>query len=203
VKCLQISPAVVRRQLRHLPAEVMADGWLCHREPCRRNRLSSSCLPWERRPTSPHPRRGCIALPAAALLSAPCRGAARPSTRSLLEKSKATRRPSIPPGCCLRGSCPELPFGSRRSSRETNGDSASPESPGAALTPSLNVRLDGSAWTGEVCTLSSCSVLGVAFSSSSPEEAELVQSVVWLRLHRGAVTLPWTCLPQRHRAGLF
>jgi len=122
----------------------------------------------------------------------------------------------VPPGEKQSHSAPEhpawllpagkLPGAALRTSPQLAGDergSASPESPRAALTPSLNVRLDGSAWTGEVCTLSSCSVLGVAFSSSSPEEAELVQSVVWLRLHRGVVTLPWTCLPQRHRAGLF
>lgn len=73
VRCLQIFPGVVRQWLQHLPAEVVVGGWLRHREPCRRNRLCSSCLPWERRPTPPQAwMRCCQQLPSARLSTSFC-----------------------------------------------------------------------------------------------------------------------------------
>lgn len=137
------------------------------------SRAGGTGSPLPARPVSvipPHPRRGCIALPAAALRSCfPRPFAARPSARYRLDKSKAAQRLSIPCGCYLRGNRPELPFGHRRSSPEADRalpGERHPGNPGVALKPSLNVRLDRSAWTGKDFALSSCSVLGVAFSSS-------------------------------------
>lgn len=164
VRCLQISPGVAP----HLPAEVVVGGWLRHREPCRRNRLFSSCLPWERHLTPPQTwmHRSASSCPP---LCSPCRFAAHPSARYRLDKSKAAQRPSVLCGCYLWENCPELPFGHCRSVWEVDGalhGQRHPGNPGVALMRSVTVRLDRSAWTGEAFAPSSCSVLGVAFSSS-------------------------------------
>lgn len=136
-----------RQQLLHLPAEVVAGGWLRHREPCRRNRLFSSCPPWERRLTPPRTWMHRTASNCPPLCS-PCRFAAHPSARYCLDKSKATQRRSILCGCCLRGNRPELPFGHRRSAwevvRALHGQRHL-GNPGIALMLSLNVGLDRSA----------------------------------------------------------
>lgn len=101
-KALQISLGVVRQRLWHLPAEVVAGGWLRHREPCRRNRLSSSCPPCEHHPTPPQTwmHRTASSCPP---LCFPRRFVAHPSARYRLDKSKAAQRPSIPCGCYLPG----------------------------------------------------------------------------------------------------
>ena len=147
-------------------------GWLALSPRAVPEKLALLFLPAlraSRRPTPPHPRRECIALPAAALHSAfhvVLWLTLWPGTVRIKAKLPSTRASRV--AATGRENHPELPFGHRRSSQEANGalrGQRHPGNPGVALTPSLNVRLDRSAWTRDVFAPSSCSVLGVAFSS--------------------------------------
>lgn len=71
---LQISPGAAKQRFRHLLAEVVAGGWLHHHELCRRNRLSSSCLPCERHPHPTPDVEGlhCQQLPSTLLSTSFC-----------------------------------------------------------------------------------------------------------------------------------